>query len=300
MTNVDDPPIITVMTPAWPKPIEHTPDYRYLGRWKDVDKDNNIRIGQAWARIKELNNIWRSTISPDTKIRIWRALVLPILTYGPMTYPLTPTRGKRLRGAVTRMLRRVLNPPYGTHATLAALYGPYPQITTTILKLRARLLLKLWQGPEQPALLILKAAATAPEPKRGSYLKLLLDDFFLGTVQELIQKLSNANDWLEHADNCAEAHEELVRETALFNRQRRQCRARTDEILHTIRLPPASDYAPLTEHPAAQIAKCRTLESRHRQIMQLVPIATLPAIPQRPRPGQHAVSSLTHVWLAHA
>ena len=300
MTTVDNPPVITVMTPSGPKPIEYTLDYRYLGRWTDVDKDNDIRIGQAWARMKELNNIWRSAISPDIKIRLWRALVLPILTYGPMTYPLTVARSKRLRGAVTRMLRRVHNLPYGTHATLEALYGPYPQITTTIIKLRARLLLKLWQGPEQPALLILKAAATAPEPKRGSYLKLLLDDFFLGTVQELIQKLSNANDWLEHADNCAEAHEDLVKETALYNRQRRLCRTRTDEILRTIHLPQVSEDAPLIEHPAAQIAKCRTLESRHRQILQLVPTATLPALPQRPRPGQHNISSLTHVWLAHA
>ena len=55
-------------------------------------------------------------------MRMFRACVLTVMLYGCESWSLTSTLEARLNGALTRMLRRVLNLPYVQHITNRQLY----------------------------------------------------------------------------------------------------------------------------------------------------------------------------------
>ncbi|CAH1250103.1 Hypp8768 [Branchiostoma lanceolatum] len=56
-----------------------------------------------------LNRVWCSRrISPQTKIRLYNSLVLPILTYGRETWTLTAAQERRLDAFDTKCQRRIL------------------------------------------------------------------------------------------------------------------------------------------------------------------------------------------------
>ena len=168
LLNVKKTQHIRFYTPSTPeltldgKQIASVNDYRYLGVWTDIDKDLNIRVGQAWTEHMKYSNVWHSTnVSDKTKVHLWRTMISPILLYGAPTYPETPQRYNKLRGTCTRMLRSALNLPFDAHATLSDLYGrgfvekdnsthDLPQLTTTIFVRQGMILQNLLRGPQQP------------------------------------------------------------------------------------------------------------------------------------------------------
>ena len=67
-----------------------------------------MRAVRAFEVLKR--NLWsRPEITLKTKIRIFNAVVLPVLTYGATTWALTQTEEKKLDAFEMRLLRRMLN-----------------------------------------------------------------------------------------------------------------------------------------------------------------------------------------------
>jgi hypothetical protein len=126
--------------------LEMVKDYRYLGCHMNTDLDIRERKGQAWKIMQSFANAWKSpAVSDANKIRLWRAMVEPVITYGIPTYTLTVRRQLLLRGTVTNMLKIVLGIRMEDHTSLEDIYGitcattlnspkvdrDLPQITTT-------------------------------------------------------------------------------------------------------------------------------------------------------------------------
>ena len=85
-------------------------DYKYLGSHiLNSEKDFNIRKGMAWNACNKMDKLWKSSLSRNIKIRLFRVTIEPILLYGSETWTLSARQHRRLDGCYTRLLRRVLN-----------------------------------------------------------------------------------------------------------------------------------------------------------------------------------------------
>jgi len=62
-------------------------------------------------------NIWRSSISLQTKIRLYNVYILPILLYGADTWSMTSTSSRRIDAFDQWCLRHILRIPYTAHVT---------------------------------------------------------------------------------------------------------------------------------------------------------------------------------------
>jgi len=62
-------------------------------------------------------NIWRSSISLQTIIRLYNVYILPILLYGADTWSMTVTSNRRLDAFDQWCLRRIVHIPYTAHIT---------------------------------------------------------------------------------------------------------------------------------------------------------------------------------------
>ena len=74
------------------------------------DADINKRIGMTWKALRDLNRpIWRCRhLTLVTKIRIYKALVLPVLLYGSETWTLREVLAKKLDAFGTKAQRFIL------------------------------------------------------------------------------------------------------------------------------------------------------------------------------------------------
>jgi hypothetical protein len=101
-------PKLTITTGS----LEQVNDYKYLGVYFNRENDVLARIAQASQRMKLYQRVWRSPIlSAELRYNLWRTMIAPILLYPATALSLTPACGSRLRGCMTRMLRRVLSIP---------------------------------------------------------------------------------------------------------------------------------------------------------------------------------------------
>jgi len=76
------------------------------------------RIEMTRTCIKALDrNIWRSSISLHTKIRLYNVYILPILLYGADTWSMTTTSSRRIDAFDQWSLRHILRIPYTAHVT---------------------------------------------------------------------------------------------------------------------------------------------------------------------------------------
>ncbi len=58
------------------------------------------RVGKASAAMKLLTRIWRhSALTERWKLKVYRMVIIPVLTYGRSLESLTPTDFRRLDGA---------------------------------------------------------------------------------------------------------------------------------------------------------------------------------------------------------
>ena len=62
-------------------------------------------------------NIWRSSISLHTKIRLYNVYILPILLYGADMWSMTTTSSRRIDAFNQWCLCHILRIPYTAHAT---------------------------------------------------------------------------------------------------------------------------------------------------------------------------------------
>jgi hypothetical protein len=99
-------------------------DFKFLGSFvRSSGRDFAVRRALAWKACLRLRPLWRSSLSRQTKRRLFRSFIEPILTYAAQTWTLTAALEKSLDGAYTRLLRTCLGVHYSEHRTNAELYG---------------------------------------------------------------------------------------------------------------------------------------------------------------------------------
>jgi len=108
--SINTPPEIVCTADG--TPIRNVASYRYLGvdilSWSE---EFSRRTRLAWSALTSLRPIWTSPAPRETKRRLFRALVDPVLTYGLHLWPLTRLQLRAVDGAYGRMLRYALGLP---------------------------------------------------------------------------------------------------------------------------------------------------------------------------------------------
>ena len=93
--------------------IEMVEEFTYLGatvaRENGVQRDVVKRIGKARSVFVRLNKTWRTrNIREDTKIKIFKSMVKPVLLYGSESWTITEETRKKLQVFINRCLRSIL------------------------------------------------------------------------------------------------------------------------------------------------------------------------------------------------
>ena len=127
----DPPTAVTVVSKA-----------KYLGMIisEDGNPKRNIteRIAKGTAAMKALHRFWRhSSLSLKWKLKVYKMVIIPILTYGLLVESLTDLEFTRLDGAHARFLRRVLHIP--TTYYTEVLDPTVPTVTNSEVLTRARI-----------------------------------------------------------------------------------------------------------------------------------------------------------------
>jgi len=102
--------------------VEVVDSFVYLGSCIDIaggsETDISRRIEMTRTCMKALDrNLWRSSISLRTKIRLYNVYILPILLYGADTWSMTSTSSRRIDAFDQWCLRHILRIPYTAHVT---------------------------------------------------------------------------------------------------------------------------------------------------------------------------------------
>ena len=113
--------------------------FKYLGPWmQSTEADIRTRKAIAWKSCNNLNNIWRSNLTKNIKVKLFQATVESVPLYGSETWTVTNKIGKSLDDCYTGMLRKALDVGWKDHIHVPnkELYGDLPKITTQISKKR--------------------------------------------------------------------------------------------------------------------------------------------------------------------
>lgn len=119
--------------------LPYCDSYKYLGSMITPAADWKIdfakRKKQAWCLVRRFKDIWVSVVPPDTKRRLFHALIVPVLMYAAPAYPAIKTMRYTLHVACNALLRRALNttilwrdPDIHNHIHTEALYGTMPTL----------------------------------------------------------------------------------------------------------------------------------------------------------------------------
>jgi len=123
--SASQPPYLekdTLETTVYGSEIEQVSEFTYLGSIISndgkIDREISVRIGKASGAFNCLYNIWNNKgITRYTKIRIYKAAVVTILTYGAEVWNTTMTQMKRLEVFHQSCLRRILKVRFYHHVT---------------------------------------------------------------------------------------------------------------------------------------------------------------------------------------
>lgn len=94
--------------------VLETSEYRYLGwhvsnstqtTWK---QDFGKRQQHAWAVLRQHERIWKSNVDVRVKKKLFQALIIPVLLYAAITYPMTQAVLLYLHVATNKLMRRAL------------------------------------------------------------------------------------------------------------------------------------------------------------------------------------------------
>jgi hypothetical protein len=97
------------------KPFERVEEFRYLGtplmNRNSIHEEIKSRLKSGNACYHSMQNRLSSgLLSKNTKIRVYRTIILPVVLYGCETWSLTLREEQRLRMLENRMLRRIFGP----------------------------------------------------------------------------------------------------------------------------------------------------------------------------------------------
>ena len=77
----------------------------------------------AWKSLHKMKKVWKSDLTKERKLQLFRATTEIIPLYGCATMSLTKQDEKSLNGTFTLMLRMMYNIGWNEHVTNEALYG---------------------------------------------------------------------------------------------------------------------------------------------------------------------------------
>jgi hypothetical protein len=183
--------------------LKHVRDFKYLGSWVETtEKDIKIRKALAWKALNKMKTIWRSRMTRDTKVRLFRATVESVLLYGSETWTMTPALEKSLNGCYTRMLRTVLDVKWYHHLPNIELYGNMSKVGDTVAARRMQLAGHCFRHKELPASDLIIWAPTQGTRKRGrrrlTYVDILKRDAEVENDNELSKCMMDRDVWRIH------------------------------------------------------------------------------------------------------
>ncbi|KAL5259931.1 hypothetical protein ACHWQZ_G010146 [Mnemiopsis leidyi] len=120
--------------------LEKVDDFVYLGsRIIRTERDFEVRKGKAWGAWHQLQDIWKSGMRRDMKIRLFRATVESVLLYGWETWTIGHCLEKRINGCYSRMLRMALNISWKERIRNVDVFGNIPMPSVMIANRRMRM-----------------------------------------------------------------------------------------------------------------------------------------------------------------
>ena len=104
------------------EPVEEVTEFQYLGAVISEagggTKDLSNRINKARATFIRLKKIWNSkSIKRNTKLRLYKTLVKPVLLYGAEAWKMTQADNKKLDTFQSKCLRRILQIKWQDHVS---------------------------------------------------------------------------------------------------------------------------------------------------------------------------------------
>ena len=171
-------------------------DFKYLGSWiRTSDRDISVRKALATKACKNLSSVWKSPLSTEHRLRLFRAMVEPVLLYGCETWTVNQEMLDRLNGCYTRLLRIAHNIDWTAHARNSFLYGngAIPPLADTIAKRTLRFAGHAFRAKDQ---LVSDILMFEPRPTASklSYLKTLCH-LTGATKEELPGLMSDRDSW---------------------------------------------------------------------------------------------------------
>ena len=133
-----------------------------------------------------------------------QAAIVLILLYGCTTWTLTKRLEKRLDGNYTRILRAILNRPWGQHSTKQQLYGHLPPITKTIQARQTRHAGHCWRSRDELISDVVLWIPTHGRVKAGQQVRTY--------IQQLCEDTGCSPEDLPEAMNDTEGWRERVRD----------------------------------------------------------------------------------------
>ena len=115
------------------KILETVDKFKYLGvtLTKDGKRESEIkiRIATATSALVRLKTIWKhNKIAIQTKILLYKSLVLSIMLYGCETWTLTEDLERRIIAFETKSYRHILGISYREHTTNVFVYNTMEEI----------------------------------------------------------------------------------------------------------------------------------------------------------------------------
>ena len=127
-----------------------------------------------------MNSIWKSRLPDNMKRNFFRVTVESVLIYGYVSWTLTTSLEKRLKGNYTRMMRAILNRSWKDHQNNKEIYGNIPDICTSIRQQRFRFSGNFWRSKLELASDVIIYQPTQGKRKIGrprrTYVDQLVDD----------------------------------------------------------------------------------------------------------------------------
>ena len=124
------------------KPLKLTEKFNYLGSVIDSTGDSEsdvlVRIGKGYGVFRRLNKIWRSRLSLDIKLNLFKTIVIPTVIYSCENWKSSTTIVNKLNVFQQRCLRKILNVSYRDRITNQAILtrSKVDSLATTVEKRR--------------------------------------------------------------------------------------------------------------------------------------------------------------------
>ena len=187
--------------------IKIVDNFKYLGAWMESsEKDFNIRKALAWSAANKMKKLWKSSIQDSLKIRIFRATIETIYTYGAETWTTTKTMIKRIDGCYTRLLRMALNVSWKDKLNNSILYNGLSRISEVIQERRLKLAGHLKRHETEMAHKLVLWEPINGRARRGrktiTFVDNLREDTGLNDATEMTTMMLNRDVWREKAKKC--------------------------------------------------------------------------------------------------